>query len=232
MAGKRILIAGSSGGIGTGLTSAFSAETLFLHYHRHEPQLKGNGHRVRADLTKYDEVEQMVGEILKAYGGIDVAINATGFSADGFTHKLKMEEWQSVIDTNLTGAFNLVRAVLPSMRENKTGRIILLTSVVFQNPVLGTPAYSASKAGLVGLARTIALENARLHVTCNCIALGYFDAGMLYQIPEPKREEIRMKIPLGRFGQIEELARTVQFLMDTEYMTGQVLCLNGGLYMS
>jgi NAD(P)-dependent dehydrogenase (short-subunit alcohol dehydrogenase family) len=116
------------------------------------------------------------------------------------------------------------------MRANKYGRIILLTSVVFQNPVMGTLAYSASKAGLVGLVRTVALENARMKITCNCISLGYFDAGMLYQIPEQLREQIRMKIPLERFGRIEELAKTIDYLVDTEYITGQVISLNGGLY--
>jgi len=231
MSGLRILIAGSSGGIGTGLAAAFSGEKLILHYHRHEPAQKENGYLIRADLTNYEEVERMVGEILKAYGGLDVLINAAGISTDGFTHKLRPEDWGSVIGTNLSGAFNLARAVLPSMRENKQGRIIFLTSVVFQNPVLGTPAYSASKAGLVGLTRTIALENARARITCNCISLGYFDAGMLYQIPEPLREQIRAKIPLGRFGRLEELAGAIRFLVDTEYITGQVLNLNGGLYM-
>jgi NAD(P)-dependent dehydrogenase (short-subunit alcohol dehydrogenase family) len=115
------------------------------------------------------------------------------------------------------------------MRANSFGRIIILTSVVFQRPVVGTSAYSASKSALVGLARTVALENASRGVTCNCIALGYFDAGMLYTIPADVRENIRQTIPLGRFGRIDELYRTIQFLIDTEYVTGQVISVNGGL---
>jgi len=231
MSGRRILLAGSSGGIGTGLASAFPDDTLFLHYHLHEPSCKEKGHAVRADLTNYDEVERMIGDIQNTWGGVDVVVNAAGISIDGFAHKLTPEAWRSVIDTNLSGSFNLVRAVLPSMRANKYGRIILLTSVVFQSPVMGTLAYSASKAGLVGLVRTVDLENARMKITCNCVALGYFDAGMLYRIPEQLREQIRMKIPLERFGRIEELTKTVDYLINTEYITGQVISVNGGLYL-
>ena len=230
MAGKHILLVGSSGGLGSQLATMFLDDTLILHYHRHEPACEG--HRVCADITSYEAVERMVADILEKLGHIDVLINASGTSIDGFTHKFAPHTWRSVIEVNLVGTFNLARAVLPSMRANRYGRIITLASVVFQCPVMGTSAYSASKAALVGLTRTMALENAGLGITCNCIALGYFDAGMLYQIPADLREEIRQAIPMKRFGRVDELHRTIQYLIDTEYVTGQVISLNGGLYMS
>ena len=228
MAGKHILLVGASGAIGSQLAVMFPQDQLFLHYHRNEPA--GKGHRVQADITRYEEVDQMVTGLLTDFGHIDVVINATGVSTDGFTHKFDPAAWSSVIDTNLVGSFNLARAVLPSMRKNRYGRMIMLSSVVYQRPVLGTSAYSASKAGLIGLTRSIAIENSSLGITCNCVALGYFDMG-LYQIPESLREEIREAIPMKRFGRVDELFGVLQCLINTEYLTGQVIALNGGLFM-
>ena len=108
---------------------------------------------------------------------------------------------------------------------------MLISSVVHQKPALGTSAYSAAKAALVGYARAVATENVAKGITCNAIALGYFDAGMVYQIPEHLREQIRLSIPMQRLGRVDELVNTVQFLLNTEYMTGQTLSLNGGLVM-
>ncbi|MDQ3820986.1 MAG: SDR family oxidoreductase, partial [Acidobacteriota bacterium] len=170
--------------------------------------------------------------LLKEFKRIDVLINVAGISVNGFAHKISPEVWRSVIDVNLIGAFNVIRAVLPSMRANNYGRIITISSVVFQRSVVGTSAYSASKSAIIGLTRTIALENANTGITCNCVALGYFDAGLLYQIPEAPREEIRQEIPMKRFGKVHELGNTIQYLIDNEYMTGQSISLNGGLYMS
>jgi NAD(P)-dependent dehydrogenase (short-subunit alcohol dehydrogenase family) len=225
--GKNILLIGASGGVGSGLGKLFPDDTLIQHYHRNNPV--GSGYTISADITKSDQVETMVTQVLREFGRVDVAVLAAGISIDGFAHKTPADAWRSVIETNLVGVFNVIRAVLPSMRANSFGRIILLSSVAYQRPVVGTSAYSASKSALVGLTRTVALENASKGVTCNCIALGYFDAGMLYSIPAEARESIRQTIPLGRFGRIEEIHRTIQFLIDTEYITGQVISLNGGL---
>ncbi|MCX6844370.1 MAG: SDR family oxidoreductase [candidate division WOR-3 bacterium] len=227
MSGRNILLVGASGGIGTGLRPLFVDDRLILHYHRNKPEAPG--YTVSADITRSDEVQTMVSGILNEFGRIDAAILAAGVSIDGFAHKIPADAWRSVIETNLIGVFNVIQAVLPSMRANSFGRIILLSSVAYQRPVVGTSAYSASKAALVGLTRTVALENAGKGVTCNCIALGYFDAGMLYSIPAEVRENIKQTIPLGRFGRIEEIHRTIQFLIDTEYVTGQIISLNGGL---
>ena len=230
MSVKNILIAGGSGGLGSQLAPLLEGDNVILHYNTHEPET--DGFKVRADITKPEEVERMVDEIIGKYGTIDVLINATGVSINGFAHKMTYEDWKTVIDVNLVGAFNLIRAVLPHMRNNNYGRIITISSVVFQRPVLGTSAYSASKAAQIGLTRTVALENVNKGITCNCIALGYFNAGILYDIPENLREEIRKAIPMQRFGEVRELFRTIRYLIDDEYITGQVISQNGGIYMA
>jgi len=134
------------------------------------------------------------------------------------------------MDVNLYGVFNVIRAVLPYMREQKYGRIINLSSVVGQKPVIGTSAYSASKAGLHGFVKTVALENIGKGVTCNNIALGYFEAGMMFRLPEEIRQKIINGIPAKRLGTIEELNKAIDFIINTEYFTGQTLNLNGGLF--
>jgi acetoacetyl-CoA reductase len=173
----------------------------------------------------------MVSLVIEKFGGIDVLINAAGISLNGFAHKASPSDWRATIDVNLVGAFNVIRSFLPFLREQRFGRIINISSVVFQHPVLGTSAYSASKAGLVGLTRTIALENASFGITCNCIALGYMDAGLTGSISPTVMEEIVRRIPLGRLGTIGELRRTIDYLVETEYITGQTVSLNGGLIM-
>jgi len=224
-----ILLLGASGGIGYKLSQLFPNDQLFLHYYHHKPM--GKGFHIDANITQYNEVEDMVAYILENYERIDVVINATGISKDGFTHKIDPNIWKEVVNINLVGNFNIIRAVLPSMRHREYGRIIMLSSVVSQKPVLGTSAYSTSKSALVGFTRTVALENANKGITCNTIAMGYFEEGILYQIPENIRSDIRESIPQKRFGRVDELYNAIRFLIDTGYMTGQTISLNGGLYM-
>ena len=228
MSKLNILVVGSTGGIGKTLLEMLRTQhNVICHYHKKLPEAKA----YYADITKFEEVSDMVQAILREHESIDVALIASGVSKDGFCHKFDPNPWSEVIDVNLVGPFNVIGAVLPGMRERKFGRIITLSSVVFQNPVMGTSAYSASKAGLVGLTRTVALENAGKGITCNCIALGYFDAGILYQIPDDLREQIRQNIPMKRFGRVDEIYDLITYLLKAEYVTGQVICINGGLYM-
>jgi NAD(P)-dependent dehydrogenase (short-subunit alcohol dehydrogenase family) len=229
MSKKNILIIGASGGIGSTLATMFPDDRLFLHYNKNKP--KGEGFHITADVCDFESVEKMVQEILKIHKRIDVVIIASGINSDGFAHKLKPSTWQEIINTNLIGTFNVIRSVLPSMRSTRYGRIVVLSSIVFQKPVMGTSAYSASKAGLVGITRTVAVENAALGITCNCLALGYFEAGMLYKMPKEALEEVRNNIPMKRFGQVAEVKTAINFLIETEYLTGQTISINGGLYM-
>lgn len=226
---KRVIfVAGASGGLGSGIANALASSCVVVrHGHAHAPT--GDDLVVQADVGDPDAVDAAVAKVLERYGRIDGLVNATGLSLDGFAHKQSFAQAQQMMHVNVLGAMNLVRAVLPTMRAQNFGRIVLISSVVYQKPAMGTSAYAAAKAALVGYARAVAVENAAKGVTCNAIALGYFDAGMLHKIPENLREQIRAAIPMQRFGRVEELVKAVQFLMDTEYMTGQTLSLNGGL---
>jgi NAD(P)-dependent dehydrogenase (short-subunit alcohol dehydrogenase family) len=139
------------------------------------------------------------------------------------------KEWESVISTNLTGSFHLARFFLPQMRKRGWGRIIFLSSVVGQKGIPGTCAYAASKAGLFALTKTLAVENASKGITVNCLALGYFDVGMIMTIPEHIRMDIRDSIPTGRFGTAQEIEGVVRFLIESDYVNGATININGAL---
>ena len=224
---KNLLFIGVSGGVGQKLLPYLNEYHVIGHYSQHKPASPPDLYS--ADITQYQEVEQMVASIIKRFNTIDVVINASGISIDSFTHKFDSTAWKKVIDVNLVGVFNVIRAVLPYMREANYGRIINLSSVVGQKPVIGTSAYSASKSALTGFVKTVAIENIGKGITCNNIALGYFEAGMMYRIPKDVQEEIIKAIPIKRLGTIKELNNAIEFIINTEYYTGQTLNLNGGL---
>jgi 3-oxoacyl-[acyl-carrier protein] reductase len=241
---KSILLIGASGGVGLAIARdlANAGYDLALHYFENSTELealaielKVEGANVQlfpGDITKESEVQHLVQAAEKAFGGIDVLINNAGVSQSGMTWKMPLDSWQQSIDVNLTGPFLCIKHVLPGMRERNFGRIISVTSVVAQTGVAGTVAYSASKAGLIGMTKTIAKEVANKNISVNCIALGYFDAGMLYEIPEEMREVIREAIPQKAFGSAATISKSILYLSseDAGYVTGQTLNLNGGLY--
>ena len=188
---------------------------------------------IAADVRRPDQVQAMVEKVLKTFGRIDILVNNAGIVRDGFLHKLDTSRWEEVIETNLTGAFHVTRSVLPSMREMKSGRIVNIASVVAFSGNLGQTGYAASKAGLLGFTRSLALENAALGIRVNAVAPGFIETAMLETVPVPRREEIRTHIPVGRFGRAEDVAEAVAFLVgpESDYVTGQVIHVNGGLYL-
>ena len=161
----------------------------------------------------------------------DIVINLSVFNHDAFAHKVDAvyDKVQKQIDVNILGTVNIVSCALPHMRKNEFGRIILMSSVLADNPVVSTSIYAGSKGFVESYAKCVSLENIKKHVTCNCIQLGYFDGGLTYRIPENFRSAILNNIPMGRFGTSEELAATVNFLVQNEYVTGTSLKINGGL---
>ena len=188
---------------------------------------------IAADVRRPDQVQAMVDEVLTTFGRIDILVNNAGIVRDGFLHKLDTPRWEDVIETNLTGAFHVTRSVLPSMREMKSGRVVNIASVVAFSGNLGQAGYAASKAGLLGFTRSVALENAALGIRVNAVAPGFIETAMLETVPVPRREEIRSRIPVGRFGRAEDVAEAVAFLVgpESDYVTGQVIHVNGGLYL-
>lgn len=156
-------------------------------------------------------------------------LNLAGISIDGMAHKLAEEAWDQVLDTNLKGTWLMCRALLPLMRAQKWGRIINVSSVVGQRGIVGTAAYAASKAGLEGLTRALAVENATKGITVNALALGYFAAGMIDTLTAPQQAQIKASIPLQCFGDPRNIELAVRFLMAADYVTGAVIDINGGL---
>ncbi len=226
-----IIITGASGGLGSCLVRELTAESEILAtYNTHRPD-SVDVPKVRfakLDVTNSDEVVRFVAEHKEHLKKVTL-INAAGISLDGMAHKLTEASWDAVIDTNLKGAFNMARAILPVMRDESWGRIINLSSIVGQIGVPGTGAYAASKAGLFGLTRALAAENASKNITINTLALGYFDAGMIKTIPAEQLAKIVSTIPMKRLGDPGNLIRAVRFLIDADYVTGTTININGGL---
>lgn len=241
---KNVLLVGSSGGLGKHLAAGFSAAgyNLALHYNNNLQKLNetvdeisGKRNKIatyEADITNENSVRTMIENVKKDFGSIDILINNAGLSINGMSWKLSLDEWNKVIAVNLTGPFLCTKHVLPIMKENSFGRIIYISSVVPQIGVAGTSAYSATKAGLNGLCKTVSKETLRNGITANIVALGYFNAGLLYQIPEEIRNQIKESIPLKQFGNPIEVVECLLYICNdkSSYLTGQTINLNGGLY--
>jgi len=225
-----IIITGITGGIGNFLFNKFSeaGEQIIGTYHLNKPEGKQYENTIQLDITDFYSVEKFIASIQSKSKEITL-INCAGVSANAFAHKSSVEEWTNVIQVNLTGTFHLIRAVLPVMREQNFGRIINLSSIVSQNGVMGTSAYAASKAGINGMIKSIALENAQKGITINNINLGYFKVGMINTVPKEIQEKIKSKIASNEFGDPENIFSTVQYIRNTPYLNGSCVDLNGGL---
>lgn len=183
----------------------------------------------KVDISDYNSVEDFVNKIKEGLENI-VLVNCAGMSYTGFAHKADIEKWQKVISVNLIGTFNITRALLPYMREQGYGRIINFSSVVAVKPTPGVSAYAASKAGLIGLTKSLSIENASRGITVNAINLGYVSIGMgVEEVPDEYREKVMKSIPTGRFCNPEEILNTVDYLINTEYINGADININGGI---
>jgi len=244
MATKNILLIGASGGLGKYISLGLAAKgyNLALQYNNTPQNINNviteisnpdlNIKSYKADITSEEEIQKLTENVKADFGTIDVLINNAGISINAMSWKLKTDDWNKVLAVNLTGPFLCTKYVLPVMKENKYGRIIYISSVVPQIGVAGTAAYSASKAGLGGLSKTVSKEVIKSNITSNLISLGYFDAGLLYQIPENIREQIKDTIPMNEFGNPLEIVDCIQYLCseNSRYITGQTINLNGGLF--
>ncbi|MFD1552017.1 hypothetical protein DNU06_01045 [Putridiphycobacter roseus] len=234
---KNVLIIGSSGGIGSELAKYF-LETdyqIIFHYFSHKPkvQLREGDRLVSANVTIESEVESMIAEIKAAYGKIDIVINNAGVSISEISWKTNLSNWEKTLAINLTGPFLVSKHVAPIMRANKWGRIIFISSIVAQSGFIGTAAYGASKAGLLGLNKSLAKELAASGITVNAIALGYFNVGMIADVPAEMKQNIIDSIPKKSLGDTIQLFETIKYIIseNSDYLTGQTINLNGGLYM-
>ncbi len=188
---------------------------------------------VRANVALTDEVEKMVLAILERFGRIDILVNNAGIARDKLLLRMTEEDWDLVLDINLKGTFNCTKTVIRYMSKQRSGKIVNIASVVGEMGNAGQANYSASKAGVIGLTKTVAREFASRGINVNAIAPGYIVTPMTDALPEKAKEELKRLIPMERLGQPEDVAQAVLFLVSeaSNYITGQVINVNGGIYM-
>jgi 3-oxoacyl-[acyl-carrier protein] reductase len=186
------------------------------------------------DVANRNSIDECVARVLEEWGRIDILVNNAGIAKDNLAMRLKPEDWESVLRTNLDGAFYCIRAVLPVMVKQRYGRIINIASVVAQTGNPGQANYIASKAGLIGLTKAVAAEVASRNITVNAVSPGFIATAMTERLPEAMHKKIMSLIPLGRMGTDREIAYGVRFLASEEagYITGHVLNVNGGMFMA
>lgn len=226
-----IFITGASRGIGQLLLKHFEAQGQDCHGTYFSSDPRDDALLSRVDVRSYDAVSSWVEASLAGRTEQQlVLINCAGITYNSFAHKADLDSWREVIEVNLIGTFNAIRALLPHMRSRSYGRIINFSSVVGQKAVPGTSAYAASKSGLWGMTRAIALENASKNITVNNINLGYFDIGIIEEVPREHLASVVKEIPVGRLGQPSNIIKTVEFLLANGDVCGSSLDVNGGLH--
>ncbi|MGI9657262.1 MAG: beta-ketoacyl-ACP reductase [Gaiellaceae bacterium] len=187
----------------------------------------------QGNIGSQDDCDRVVREVAEQHGRLDVLVNNAGITADRTVRKMSPDEWNRVIQVNLSGAFYLSSAALPQMIEQGYGRIVNISSVIGETGNIGQANYAASKSGLFGLTKTLALESAKRGITVNCVAPGFVLTDMVAEVPEEALERVVESIPVGRLAEPDDVARVVEFLAAPEsgYITGAVYSVNGGLYM-
>lgn len=241
---KVAIVTGASRGIGrcTALALAAQGADLVVAARSLEPletlvaEIEAMGRKalaVTADAAATEDADQLIAAAVEKFGKIDILVNNAGITRDGLLLRMKDADWDAVLDTNLKGAFVLTRAAAKLMTRQRSGRIINISSVVAEMGNPGQANYCASKAGLIGLTKSVARELAKRKVTVNAITPGFIETDMTNELSEKARQELTTQIPLGRLGQSEDIAQAVIFLASEQagYITGQVLGVNGGMYM-
>lgn len=234
---KTALVTGASGGIGGAIAGALAEQgaQLVLTGRRREAleglarQLPGTARVLVADLSSSEGIAALVSEV----GPLDILVNNAGLTRDNLALRMKAEEWQSVLDVNLTATFRLIQAVLKGMMKQRYGRIINITSIVGVTGNPGQANYAASKAGMIGMTKSLAAEVASRGITLNCVAPGFIKTAMTDALSDSQQDALRNAIPMQRMGSVEEIAAAVAFLASEEaaYISGQTLHVNGGMAM-
>ena len=243
LTGRVAIVTGASRGLGRAIAERFAAAGASIvagarerHADAVVGQIRENGGNavaVTVDLTDVSSIATLGDTALEQYGRIDVLVNNAGIVRDQLMVRMKPEDWDVVLATNLTATFESCRCVLRTMVKQRSGRIINISSVVGQSGNPGQANYAASKAGMVGLSKSLAREVASRGITVNVVAPGMIDTDMTSSLPEAGRQAMLGQIPMGRLGTPEEIASAVHFLASDEasYITGQVVAVNGGMYM-
>ena len=241
LTGKTALVTGASGGIGGAIAQALHAAgaTVTLSGTRTAPlealaaDLGSRVHVLTCDLSDPASVEALPKAAAAAMGSVDILVNNAGITRDNLFMRMSDEEWQSVIDVNLTSTFRLCRGVLRGMMKARWGRIVNISSVVGATGNPGQGNYAASKAGMVGMSKSLAAEVASRNITVNCVAPGFITTAMTDKLTDDQKSRILTSVPAGRMGEASEIAAAVLYLASLEagYVTGAVLHVNGGMAM-
>ena len=244
LSGKVALVTGGTRGIGQAIAERLYGAGAHVAILGRDPARaqealaalagKGRALAVQADVSLTADVEAAVAQVEKDLGPVDILVNNAGFTKDGLLVRMGEADWDSVLDTNLKGAFNTMRLVGRTMIKRRWGRIINITSVIGLTGNRGQANYAASKAGLIGLTKAVARELASRNVLVNAVAPGFIDTDMTRALPEASRAALLAQIPLGRLGEPQDVAAAVAYLASPGggYVTGAVLHVNGGMYMS
>lgn len=240
--GKTVVVTGASRGIGRGIAEELGAHggNIAVNYQSSDgkateaadliDEAAGEAITAQGDVADLEAMQTMANQVHDEFGAVDVLVNNAGITMDHSFERMTPEEWQSVVDVNLTGVFNVTKAFYEDIKEADEGRIINISSIIGEEGNFGQANYAASKAGVHGLTRTLAKELAPSRSTANCVSPGFTETDMLADVPEAIQEKIRDDIPLSNFAQTEDIAALVRFLASDEsrHLTGQVLSVSGG----
>jgi len=238
---KKVLITGATGGIGKALVKKFlSLEGTVLATGTNTEKLDAlkkefpNINVLKFDISEHLKIEEFIENVSSQLVGLDVLINNAGITADNLSLRMKNEEWQKVIDINLSSTFYLCKYAIKKMLKNKYGRVVNITSIVGHTGNLGQSNYAASKAGMVAMSKSLATEYARKNITINCVSPGFIQSNMTDKILESIKAVLTSRIPMSKLGTGEDVSNTVAFLSSdaASYITGETIHVNGGMYMA
>ncbi len=237
---KKVLITGATGGIGGALVKKFTSlnaevcctgtnEEKLNKLRSEFPKSKCK----KFNISDHSKIEQFVDEVANDLGAIDILVNNAGINRDNLSLRMKDDEWKEVIDINLTSTFLLSKYAIKRMLKEKFGRVINITSVVGHSGNMGQTNYAASKAGIIGMSKSLSIEYAKKNITINCVSPGFIVSNMTKDIPEKIKEILLAKIPMGKMGSGDDVSNCVAFLSSDEasYITGETIHVNGGMYM-
>ncbi|MBO5524508.1 MAG: 3-oxoacyl-[acyl-carrier-protein] reductase [Roseburia sp.] len=243
LTGKVALVTGASRGIGSAIAKSLAREGAFVivNYNGSKEKAEavvseikaagGDGVSVQCDVSDFTACGAMIENCIKEYGHIDILVNNAGITRDNLLMKMSEEDFDAVLNTNLKGAFNTIRHMSLYFLKQRAGSIINISSVSGVIGNAGQANYSASKAGVIGLTKSVARELSKRGITCNAVAPGFIETEMTEQMPESAKEAVKQQIPLQRTGKVEDIAETVTFLASEKasYITGQVISVDGGM---
>tara|TARA_Y100000816_G_scaffold292559_1_gene288613 strand:- start:2762 stop:3496 length:735 start_codon:yes stop_codon:yes gene_type:complete len=238
---KKVLITGSTGGIGYSLVKKFvSLDANVLATGTNIEKLENlkkeypNITILKFDISQHDKIEEFIDNVNSQLSGIDILVNNAGITLDNLSLRMKSDEWKKVIDINLTSTFYLCKHSIKKMLKNKYGRIVNITSIVGHTGNLGQSNYSASKAAIVAMSKSLAIEYAKKNITINCVSPGFIQSKMTDKIVESIKAVLTSRIPMSKLGTGEDVSNCVAFLSSdaASYITGETIHVNGGMYMA